>query len=115
MTWHTIKHEDCAFTMLKNNCTVEALTHLHVYKEATDAVALASAEVVEYDNDDHANPPPAKKPKRKVRCKRRHGRKRDELAASSDAMAFRRSCIDTLRRLMPWLCPDRVARALFIS
>ena len=118
MTLQTIKDGSCTFPVLKNDRKVQAMAQLQFYKEATEAVALAGAEVVEDkdegdDNPEVAKAPPAKKLKRnKVRSGRRHGRKRDELAAASDAMEFRRSCIHTLRQLMPWLSPDIVARVL---
>ena len=72
MTFHTIKHGACSFQVLKNDRKVKAMTQLQFYKEATEAVALAGAEVVEDegegdDNPEVANPPPQKRLRRKMR------------------------------------------------
>ena len=69
MTFHTIKRGACSFQVLKNDRKVKAMTQLQFYKEATEAVALAGAEVVEDedegdDNPEVAKPPPAKKLRR---------------------------------------------------
>ena len=69
MTFRTIKHGACSFQVLKNDRKVKAMTQLQFYKGATEAVALAGAEVVEDedegdDNPEVAKPPPTKKLRR---------------------------------------------------
>ena len=72
ITFHTIKGGACTFQVLKNDRKVQAMAQLQFYKEATEAVALKGAMVVEDegeedDDDDATKPPPAKKVRRRVR------------------------------------------------